>query len=67
MHGIVSVPPIYRPELQTESEVQMRSYDLRSWWFIALNTKSGPLAVKEVRQALNYSLDRSELREKSIG
>ena len=28
---------------------------------------SGPLAKKEVRQALNYSLDRSELREKSIG
>ncbi len=67
MHGIISVPPIYRPELQTESEVQLRSYDLRSWWFIALNTNSGPLAVKEVRQALNYSIDRSELREKSIG
>ena len=67
MHGIISVPPIYRPELQTESEVQLRSYDLRSWWFIALNTNSGPLAKKEVRQALNYSLDRSELREKSIG
>lgn len=67
MHGIVSVPPIYRPELQTESEVVVKGYDLRSWWFIALNTKSGPLATKEVRQALNYSIDRSELREKSIG
>ena len=67
MHGIISVPPIYRPELQTDSEVVVKGYDLRSWWFIALNTNSGPLATKEVRQALNYSIDRSELREKSIG
>ena len=67
MHGIISVPPGYRPELQTESEVQMRNYDLRSWWFIAMNTKSGSLAIKEVRQALNYTLDRAQLREKSIG
>jgi len=45
----------------------MRSYDLRSWWFVALNTNTGALSKKEVRQALNYSIDRSELREKSIG
>ena len=67
MHGIISVPPAYRPELQTESEVQMRNYDLRSWWFVAINTTSGALSNKQVRQALNYSIDRSELREKSIG
>ncbi len=67
MHGIVSVPPSHRPTLRASSEVSMKNYDLRSWWFIALNTNHPALAIKEVRQGLNYVLDRNELREKSTG
>ncbi len=67
MHGIISVPPNYRPKLRASSEVSMKNYDLRSWWFIALNTDHPALALKEVRQGLNYVLDRNDLREKSTG
>jgi len=67
MHGIISVAPPFRPELASSSEVVLKTYDLRSWWFIALNDKKKPLHIKEVRQALNYLIDRNDLREKSIG
>jgi peptide/nickel transport system substrate-binding protein len=67
MHGIISVAPPFRPELASSSEVVMKTYDLRSWWFIALNQNNPILAKKEVRQALNYLIDRNDLREKTIG
>ena len=67
MHGIISVAPPFRPEIASSSEVMMKTYDLRSWWFIALNQNNPILAKKEVRQALNYLLDRNDLREKTIG
>jgi len=67
MQGIVQVPPPNRPELSASDEVALKSYDLRSWWFIALNTNKGPLADKKVRQALNLMLDRTELRKFAIG
>ncbi|MEC7987996.1 MAG: ABC transporter substrate-binding protein [Myxococcota bacterium] len=67
VHGIISVAPPFRPELSTSSEVVLKTYDLRSWWFIALNQNEGILNKKEVRQALNLLIDRNELREKSIG
>ena len=67
MHGIISVAPPFRPELASSSEVVLKTYDLRSWWFIALNQNNPVLAKKEVRQALNYLIDRNELREKTIG
>jgi peptide/nickel transport system substrate-binding protein len=67
MQGIIAVPPPNRPELSAHDEVALKSYDLRSWWFIALNTNKGVLADKKVRQALNLMLDRTELREYSIG
>ena len=67
VQGIVAVPPPYRPDLRSSDEVALKSYDLRSWWFIAVNTNKGALADKRVRQALNYLLDRTELRQYSIG
>lgn len=67
MQGIISVAPPYRPELASSSEVFITTYDLRSWWFIALNESNPILAKKEVRQALNYLIDRNDLREKTIG
>lgn len=67
VQGIIAVPPPNRPELSQSDEVALKSYDLRSWWFIALNTGKGILADKRVRQAMNVMLDRTELREYSIG
>ena len=48
-------------------DVALKSYDLRSWWFVALNTSSAFLKDKRVRQALNLTLDRVSLRELTIG
>jgi peptide/nickel transport system substrate-binding protein len=67
VQGIIAVPPPNRPELSSSDEVSLKSYDLRSWWFIAVNTKSGPMADPKVRQALNLLIDRERLRELAIG
>ena len=67
VQGIIAVPPPYRPELSSSDEVALKSYDLRSWWFIALNTNKGALKDARVRQALNYLVDRTELRQYTIG
>lgn len=67
VQGIVAVPPPLRPEVSASDELALKSYDLRSWWFVAVNTNSGPLADQKVRQALNLLIDRTQLRELSIG
>lgn len=67
VQGIVAVPPPQRPDVSATDDLQLKSYDLRSWWFIAVNTKKGALADKRVRQALNLIVDRTELREYAIG
>lgn len=67
VQGIISVAPPRRPEVAAADDVALKSYDLRSWWFIALNSNSPALKDKRVRQALNLSLDRSQLRELTIG
>ncbi|RME27742.1 MAG: ABC transporter substrate-binding protein [Deltaproteobacteria bacterium] len=67
VQGIIAVPPPYRPDLSNNDEVALKSYDLRSWWFIAINTRKGELADQRVRKGLNYAIDRTDLREKTIG
>ena len=67
VQGIIAVPPPLRPEVSASDELALKSYDLRSWWFVAVNTNNGPLADVRVRQALNLLLDRTQLRELSIG
>jgi peptide/nickel transport system substrate-binding protein len=67
VQGIIAVPPQYRPDVSASDELQLKSYDLRSWWFIAVNTKKGALSVPKVRQALDLLLDRSDLRQLTIG
>ncbi len=64
--GLVSVAPPLRAEIAATDDVYLKSYDLRSWWFVAVNTK-GRLAGKEVRQALNLTIDREELRRLTMG
>ncbi|MFT5681663.1 MAG: peptide/nickel transport system substrate-binding protein [Myxococcota bacterium] len=67
VQGIIAVPPPHRPDLSASDEVALKSYDLRSWWYIAVNSNKSALADKRVRQALNLLLDRTELRQYSIG
>ena len=67
VQGIIAVPPPYRAEVSSSDELSLKAYDLRSWWFVAINQEKPYLADKRVRQALNLILDRTDLREKSIG
>jgi peptide/nickel transport system substrate-binding protein len=67
VQGIIEVAPMYRAEVSSSDELALKSYDLRSWWFIAINTKKAPLDDVRVRSALNHILDRTELREKAVG
>lgn len=67
VQGIVAVPPPYRADVSASDELSLKSYDLRSWWFVAVNQDKPYLKDKRVRQALNLILDRTDLREKSIG
>jgi peptide/nickel transport system substrate-binding protein len=67
IQGIISVAPNYRPDVAASDDVALKSYDLRSWWFMALNTNSPVLADKRVRQAIHLSIDRSKLREVTVG
>ena len=70
VQGVISVSPALRPEVAASDDVALKSYDLRSWWFVAVNVNKGannPLRDRRVRQALNYALDRTELREFTVG
>ncbi|MCB9668366.1 MAG: ABC transporter substrate-binding protein [Alphaproteobacteria bacterium] len=67
VQGLVSVAPAHRPGVRASDDVALKSYDLRSWWFIALNTNKGALANQKVRQAIDLTLDRNQLRELAIG
>ncbi len=66
-HGMVVVPPPHRPAISASDEMALKSYDLRSWWFVALNTNKGALRDKGIRQAVNLSIDRSDLRQLTVG
>lgn len=67
VQGVVAVAPPFRPDVAATDDVALKSYDLRSWWFAALNTERGPLADLNVRKALNHAVDRFELRRLTMG
>ena len=67
VQGIITVPPPYRADVSASDELSLKSYDLRSWWFVAVNTNQRHLSDKRIRQALNSIVDRRELRKLSIG
>ena len=67
VQGVVAVPPPYRPEVAASDNLSLKSYDLRSWWFIAVNQNKPYLADNRVRRALNLLMDRTDLRQLSIG
>ena len=67
VQGILAVPPPLRADVSASDDLQLKSYDLRSWWFVAVNTRKGALTDKRVRKALDLILDRSDLRQLLIG
>ena len=67
VQGVISVAPPLRPDVAASDDVALKSYDLRSWWFIAVNSNKPALKDARVRQAIDLTLDRSELRELTIG
>lgn len=67
VQGVVAVAPQQRADVRASDDVALKSYDLRSWWFIALNTVKGPLSNVKVRQAVDRTIDRSELRKVTFG
>ncbi|MBT3221390.1 MAG: hypothetical protein HN348_20085, partial [Proteobacteria bacterium] len=67
VHGLITVAPPYRPDVAASDDVALKSYDLRSWWFVALNTVKGPTRNAKIRQALDVSIDRQELRQLTMG
>jgi peptide/nickel transport system substrate-binding protein len=67
IQGLVSVAPALRADMKASDDVAVKSYDLRSWWFVALNTNRPPLDDPRVRRALNTGLDRRVLRELTMG
>ena len=67
VQGVVTVPPALRPEVQASADVALKSYDLRSWWFVAMNTTRGPLQDVRIREAIELSIDRTELRRLTVG
>jgi len=67
VQGIVAVPPGSRADVSASDELTLKGYDLRSWWFVAVNQDKAYLKDKRARQGLNLVLDRTQLREKAIG
>jgi peptide/nickel transport system substrate-binding protein len=67
VHGVISVAPRLRPEIAASDDVGLQSYDLRSWWFVAVNTARDALSNRDVRAALDLSIDRSALRQLTVG
>jgi peptide/nickel transport system substrate-binding protein len=67
VQGLIAVAPPRRPEVSASDDVGLKSYDLRSWWYIAVNHKRPQLADAKVRQALDLTIDREQLRELTMG
>lgn len=67
VHGVISVSPALRSDVSATDDVALKSYDLRSWWFIAMNTNKPHLKDVRVRKAIHHALDRYELRRLTMG
>ncbi|NCG20758.1 MAG: hypothetical protein GWP91_17250 [Rhodobacterales bacterium] len=67
VQGLISVAPPLRSDVASTDDVALKAYQLRSWWFAALNTNRPLLARKEVRQAVDATVDRFELRRLTMG
>jgi len=67
VQGVITVAPPFRTDVSATDDVALKSYDLRSWWYVAVNVTRPILAKVDVRQALNQAIDRFELRRLTMG
>ena len=67
VQGLIAVSPALRTDVMASDDVSLKSYDLRSWWYVAIDTDHPLLSKVDVRRALDAALDRKQLREYSIG
>ncbi len=64
----VSPPPSVLPEFRGQSErFGVRSYDLKQWWYVAVNFQNVHLQKPLVREALDLVLPRADLLAKFGG
>ena len=65
VHGLIRVSPPLISELAADSNMALKSYQVGSWWYIAVNTATVP--DSRVRKALDRALDRRVLRNETVG
>ena len=60
---MVEVPPDNLAQLRDDAAFTVHEQAGPHVWFLILNTKEGPFASKEIRQAANYAIDKKALTE----
>ena len=67
VQGVITVAPPFRTDVSATDDVALKGYDLRSWWYVAVNVNRPTLSNVSNRKALNYAIDRFELRRLTMG
>ncbi|MBT3218321.1 MAG: ABC transporter substrate-binding protein [Proteobacteria bacterium] len=67
IQGLTNVPPSLRKDIARVDDFVLKSYDLRSVWYIAINTHNEVLGNAVVRQALQHLIHPPRLVELTIG
>lgn len=60
---MVEVPPDSLAQFRDDANFEVFEQAGPHLWFLILNTKEGPFASKEIRQAANYAIDKQALVE----
>ncbi len=58
---MVEVPPDALSQFRDSEDFEVYEQTGPHLWFVILNTRSGPLADKRVRQAVNYAIDKDAI------
>ncbi|MCO5073338.1 MAG: ABC transporter substrate-binding protein, partial [Rhizobiaceae bacterium] len=58
---MVEVPPDSLQQFRTDASFTVQEQAGPHLWFLILNTKEGPFAKKEIRQAANYAINKTAL------
>ncbi len=67
VHGLVNLPRALQTDVIESKVATVKSTGSEGFLYIAVNTNKGPLADRRVRQALNLTIDRTTLREVTVG
>ena len=67
IHSVVRILPKDRPVVEKIQAVSLVPYSTFSWWYIGVNHRNGHLQNLNVRRALAMAIDRSKIREATLG